>query len=484
MGIDVGWSFDYDMGIDPLGTRDYLCFYMIRALLIGLSIGFSIGASFASEKPNILFIAVDDLRPELGAYGATHIKSPNIDKLAEQGVLFTKAYTSVPTCGASRASLFTSVRPTPTRFKTHLAVAEEDVPWAVTMNEQFKNNGYRTISIGKIFHTITDSVDGWSKKPWRSKAPNHTLTKLKKGERGPSTEITDVPDDTYKDGQIATKAIEELKALAKTPDQPFFLAVGFMKPHLPFTAPQKYWDLYPLESVKLPANYFISKNAPQEANYGWGELRNYSDIPKKGPITDDKARHLIRGYYACVSYTDAQVGKVLNELDRLGLKENTIIILWGDHGWNLGDHTYWCKHTMYESSLHIPLIVRAPGYPTGTQTKTITETIDIFPTLCDLTNTPIPNTVEGKSFKARLKDPTVSEAKTAYSRIGKGDSIRTDRYRYSEYSRKGKHLSSMLYDHNKDPLETTNIANDPENTGQIKKLSKLLKAPMESTRKK
>ncbi|MFK7852320.1 MAG: sulfatase [Akkermansiaceae bacterium] len=446
----------------------------------------SAGACLAAEKkPNILFIAIDDLRPELGAYGAKHIHSPNIDRFAKSGLLFSKAYTSVATCGASRASLFSGVRPTPERFLTHYSSAEKEVPWAVTMNTRFKKSGYRTLSLGKIFHLTTDNAAGWSEKPWRPKAPKHALPANRSGERGNSTEISEVADDAYQDGEIANEAVSRLGELANEPDQPFFLAVGFMKPHLPFAAPKKYWDLYPEETIGLPDNYRLPEKAPAAATrFNWGELRNYSDIPRKGKITETKATHLIRGYYACVSYVDTQIGKVLDELDRLGLAENTIVVLWGDHGWNLGDHTFWCKHTVFESSLHIPLIVRVPGLPQGKKTNVLTESVDIYPTLCELAAVPAPDTLEGRSFADILKKPETTRSDTAYSRFGRGDSIRSPRFRYSEYRGKdGKLTGRMLYDHQNDPLENENLIDIEKYSDQIKTLSNQLKKVKASTRK-
>jgi arylsulfatase A-like enzyme len=313
----------------------------------------------------------------------------------------------------------------------------------------------------------------------------YALAKNRKGkEKGPSTEVSEVPDSAHQDGEIAAEAVARLKELAKQPEQPFFLAVGFMKPHLPFSAPKKYWDLYPKEEVQLPKNYFLPKNAPPAARYNWGELRSYTDIPAKDPITDEKARHLIRGYHACVSFVDAQIGKVLDEVKRLGLEKNTIIVLWGDHGWNLGDHTYWCKHTCYESSLHIPLIVRVPGMPAGRTTDVLTESVDIYPTLCELTGVPAPETVEGQSFVPILKDPSKSASDLAFSRFGKGDSIRSARYRYSEYREPdGKLVGRMLYDHKTDPLENENIADAPDQADQVERLAKEIKKAKASTRK-
>jgi iduronate 2-sulfatase len=458
-----------------------------RFVLILLT-GAIAASSLAAAKPNVLFIAVDDLRPEFAAYGATQIKSPHLDKLAAQSVRFDRAYCMVPTCGASRASMLTSVRPTADRFVSFTARADTEAPWAKTLNTHFKENGYRTGSMGKVFHFPNDSESGWSDAPWRPKLPHYQLPANRAREdkklRGPPTEAAAVPDDAYGDGALATAAVERLQTLAANPDQPFFLAVGFFKPHLPFVAPQRYWDLYPSESIKLPNNYQVPENAPAESDHNWGELRAYEGIPAKGPITDDTARHLIRGYYACVSYTDAQIGKVLDELDRLGLAENTIVVLWGDHGWNLGDHTYWNKHSTFESSMRIPLLVRAPGIAGGTHTAGLTESIDLYPSLCELAALPVPATVEGKSFVPLLRFPDRPWAEAAVGRFVHGDTIRTDRYRYTEYRDKrgaGARVSDMLYDHDTDPLENHNVSAKPELAETVQSLNQTLQTTKNST---
>lgn len=293
-------------------------------------------------RPNVLFIAVDDLRPELACYGQQQIHSPNIDRLAKSGVLFQRAYCMVPTCGASRASLMTGIRPARKRFVDHLTWAEKDAPGATTLNTHFKRNGYYTVSLGKVFHHPTDNAEGWSEPAWRPKGvptyrvpENNDLHEQRSKElgdrgRGPAYESGDVADDAYADGVLAAKAIADLQRLAAK-EEPFFLAVGFFKPHLPFVAPKKYWDLYDHEQIRLPDNYHVPKDAPPESIHTSGELRAYAGIPAKGPVSDETARNLIHGYYACVSYTDAQIGKLLDELDRLELSDNTIVVLWGDH---------------------------------------------------------------------------------------------------------------------------------------------------------
>ena len=287
---------------------------------------------FAADRPNILLIAVDDLRPQLGYYGQSQAKSPNLDRLAAQGVLFERAYCMVPTCGASRASLMTSIRPAPKRFVTHLAWAEKEAPGLVTLNTHLRRNGYFTVSNGKIFHHPTDSEEGWSEPAWRPGqtgpvlSPNTTGGGKKAGKaaatdedgntRGAPFEVSARQDDELGDGQVARKTIEDLRRL-KAKGQPFFLAAGFFKPHLPFIAPKKYWDLHPVGTFVLPANYHPPKDAPVESIHNSGELRNYAGVPKTGPLSDELAVTLIRGYHACVSYTDAQIGRVLDLTARL-----------------------------------------------------------------------------------------------------------------------------------------------------------------------
>ena len=289
-----------------------IALYFLSFILLGFG-GQPSGPEVAVvEKPNVLFIAVDDLRPELGCYGQSYIHSPHLDQLAQEGVLFRRAYCNIPVCGASRASLLTGARPTRNRFLGYDTWAEKDYPEAITLPQHFQNNGYHTISNGKIFHHQTDSEDSWNEiwRPsglgsWRDYllAENLALD-TEEGQRGPAYEKAEVADSAYFDGKIADKTIEDLKKL-KAQGKPFFLATGFLKPHLPFNAPARYWDMYDRDSITLPDNYYAPKNAPKAAIHDWGELRNYHDIPKEGPLSDSMALTLIHGYYACVSYTDA-----------------------------------------------------------------------------------------------------------------------------------------------------------------------------------
>lgn len=440
-------------------------------------------------KPNVLFIAVDDLRPELRCYGKHHIHSPNIDRLARTGTLFERAYCMVPTCGASRASLMSGIRPAPKRFVNYLAWAEKDAPGKATLNTHFKANGYYTVSLGKIFHHRTDSAVGWSEPAWRPRGvgwyqlpENQRLhTERQKDQsggrrRGPAYESADVDDEAYSDGVIARRAVRDLKRLSER-DEPFFLAVGFLKPHLPFIAPKRYWDLYDENDIDLPENYHPPEDAPREALHTSGELRAYAGIPAKGPVDDETARKLIHGYYACVSYTDAQIGKLLDALDELELTENTVVVLWGDHGWNLGEHTLWCKHCCFETSMHVPLIVRAPGFAGGQRAPGLTEFIDIYPTLCELAGLELPQHLEGQSFVPLLRTPDQQWKTAAVGRFRQGDTIRTDHYRFTEYTvAHRKFLARMLYDHRSDPGENRNVAEQPEVQTTVGQLTRELHA--------
>jgi arylsulfatase A-like enzyme len=437
----------------------------------------------SKKRPNVLFIAVDDLRPQLGCYGHEQMISPSIDKLSSEGVTFLRSYCQVPVCGASRASLLTGTRPTANRFLGYSTWAEKDLPGALSVAEHFRNNGYHTISNGKVFHHRNDCRNSWSEDPWRPKGAwlnylleeNKQLVDQNAKRRGPAYEAAEVADNAYFDGQIADKGISDLRRM-KRQNKPFFLALGFLKPHLPFNAPKKYWDMYEAEDIDLADNPFRPKGAPDAALHNWGELRSYYGIPPKGPLSEELAHKLVHGYYACVSYTDAQIGRVVDELDRLGLRDNTVIILWGDHGWNLGEHGLWCKHCNFETSLHSPLIVTGPGISAGKKSNALTEYLDIYPSLCEMCNLALPDHLQGRSFVPLLKNPNMSWKKAVFSRFYKGDSVKTDRYRYTEWRGKdGGVYARMLYDHKLDPAENTNVAELSQNKEIVIKLSKMLR---------
>jgi iduronate 2-sulfatase len=447
----------------------------------------------AAQHPNVLFIAVDDLRPQINCYGKDFMHTPHLDRLAERGVLFERAYCMVPTCGASRASLMTGIRPSSKRFINYLTWAEKDAPGITTLNTHFKKNGYTTISLGKVFHHGTDNVQGWSETPWHPKTSDYhdqarqsrAMAKHSKKypnskkPRGMPYEAFDDPDTSYRDAENASKAITHMQRFAKQKDTPFFLAVGFYKPHLPFCAPQKYWDLYDASTIDVPPNYRAPAGAPKVALHTSGELRAYASIPPKGPVDLKTARKLIHGYYACVSFIDAQVGRLLDTVDRLGMADNTIIILWGDHGWQLGEHGMWNKHSCFETSMHAPLLVAAPcesGVKPGTRVRALTEFIDIYPSLCDLAGLPQPAHLQGQSFVPLLKNPNAPWKPYAIGRYRLGDTIRSNQYRFSEYSKDGQHVTArMLYNHATDPDETINASEQPDNDNTVTTLTRALR---------
>ncbi|MDC1364785.1 sulfatase [Algibacter sp.] len=423
---------------------------------------------------NILFIAVDDLRPELNFYGANHIQSPNLDKLAGESLVFNRAYCNIPVCGASRASLMSGARPTRKRFIDAKTKIHEDYPGVVSLPMLLKQNGYQTISNGKIYHSGNDDSEAWNeiyKAPakWNYALPESQDIR-KNTKRGLPFEMAEVHDSVYRDGKLALKVINDLQKL-KESNQPFFLTMGLSRPHLPFTAPKKYWDMYDRNSIQLPESYVQPETTPKEVFHRYGELRQYENIPKKGHLSDDLAKELIHGYYACVSYIDAQIGLVLDELKRLELEEDTIVILWGDHGWNLGDHKLWCKHVTFETALHTPLLIKVPGKTKGEKTEAITEYIDVYPSLAELVGLEVPNTVEGKSFVPIIngekpqKDWAVSKFKDAVTLI-KGDLF------YTEWTKDdGVAYARMLFDHSTDPLELDNLSEKPEYQDKVKALA-------------
>jgi arylsulfatase A-like enzyme len=448
-----------------------------------------------ASPPNVLFIGVDDLRPQLGCYGQNHILSPNIDRLAEQGLLFERTYCQQAICMASRASLLSGYRPN--EGKMYLdGPLYTHVPNALSINKHFLANGYEAITIGKIYHHRSDEKEGWSREAFRPEGewegrgyftPEAIAQVREYAQRnpdsrrqglGPAFECADVADEAYADGLSAAQAVKELNRLR---DQPFFLAVGFHKPHLPFCAPRKYWDLYDEDEIKLADNPFAPQDAPEEALTDWRELRGYLGMPTEGPMPDDLARKLLHGYYACVSYVDAMIGRVIDELDRLGLRENTIVVLWGDHGWKLGEYGQWCKHTNFELDTRVPLIISAPGMTArGSRTRALTESVDIYPTLCELTGLELPGHLEGKSMAPLLNDPSLPWKEAAFSQYPRtsvmGYSARTDRYRYTEWRRlrSDSIQARELYDHETDPGENVNIAADPANREITERHSQLL----------
>ncbi|MFT5288109.1 MAG: iduronate 2-sulfatase [Planctomycetota bacterium] len=469
----------------------------IQALLLMLILGGPSAAHLAPsqqgavdqaqrKRPNVLFISVDDLRPQFGSYGHAEVYSPNMDRLAARGTQFQRAYCNVPVCGPSRVSVLTGLRTNSNQWRTG------DIDSAfTTLPMVFRSQGYVTLSNGKVLHHMQDRAEDWSEAPWRSAEiyhgdkdwANYNAYGLWKSDasgehihpdskRGPYFEAADVPDNAYQDGMVADKTIADLKRLQEAGD-PFFLACGFWRPHLPFNAPKKYWDLYERDEIVVASNQERPEDLPTQCT-GSGEIDRYALAGKRKQeqAFHREARH---AYYASVSYVDAQIGRVVDALDSLGLAENTIIVLWGDHGWNLGEHGFWGKHNTLENSVHAPLIVCAPGASVGSKTEALVEFIDIYPSLCELADIPLPDHLEGTSFVPILQDPEQPGKSAVFINWSGCKAVRTDRYLYTEWRRSGEVIARMLFDHHLDPMENTNIAEDPEAQTVVDSLAKLLK---------
>lgn len=498
---------------------------------------FFLQASLAQKaKPNILFIAVDDLKPVIGAYGNKMIKTPNIDRLARRGTVFLSNYCQQAICGPTRASIMTGMRPDMTKIWDLKAKIREVSPDIVTLPQYLITQGYSTQGIGKVFdpRNVDEQNDqkSWSvpyhktdkkyyvpalgepaegryqlkeTKAMVEKVISEAIAKgMTKAEANaeanlkvrPTSENIDVPDNAYNDGANILQSKDILKQLSKK-GEPFFFAVGIAKPHLPFVAPKKYWDLYKTSEMPLAPFQEQSTNPIAVAYHNAGEIRAYTDMPADlaktkqkdfgYTISPAKQQELIHAYYAAISYTDALVGDLLNTLDSLGLSKNTIVVLWGDHGWHLGDHNLWCKHSNFEEATRAPLIISAPGIAPNS-TQSLTEHVDVFPTLCDLAGVSVPSLLQGKSLKPVMLNPALAVKKystSQYPRSGldeesgrtgfveantMGYSIRDGQYRFTIWMKNGfrstrkyaekDEIGMELYDYKADPLETKNVAGE------------------------
>jgi len=468
--------------------------------VVAVACGGVAAAEPAAKKPNVLFIAVDDLKPAIFAAGDPHAKTPNIDALAGRGTVFRRAYCQQAVCSPSRSSLLTGRRPDSTKVYDLVTHFRKTLPDVVTLPQHFKKNGYHVQGVGKIYHPGYNDEPSWSV-PWEAtKGKGYgpdgqkLLVKLKAEQkkedeirvRGLAFEAPEVDDDTLNDGWTANRAIDILKN-RKGKQEPFFLAVGFAKPHLPFVAPKKYWDLYDPDKLPVAMSSDPPRDAPKFGPQNGGELRAYHQMPKSGPLPMDTQRKLVHGYYAAVSYMDAQLGRVLEALKEQGLTENTVVILWGDHGWHLGDHGMWCKHTNYEQATRAALLMSVPGQKvTGKRCEGLVEFVDIYPTLAEVCGLPKSDGVEGHSFAPLLDDPAKKWKAAAFSQYPRapgqptgplmGYAIRTDRYRYVEWRKKGttEVVARELYDHTTDPAEDTNVAADPANKAVLEELARKL----------
>ena len=495
------------------------------------------------KKPNVLFIAVDDLRPELGAYGSEIAITPNIDDLASQGLLFEKAYCQQAICSPSRASLMTGARPETIGVFENYTYFRDENPDIITLPQHFKNNGYETVYTVKIYHgRFTDTTLSWSRQPAIDKVKfkrpdypgayatkeNQEIYKKNQAEirakyssadhyalgRGPAYEMADVEDHEYIDGYHTELAIATVKDMVEKNDKPFFLGLGFRLPHLDWNAPKKYWDLYDRDKIPMSKQTEAPENGAAMGLHASFELRVRHGIPKSGPIEGELARTLKHAYLASVSYVDAQIGKMITALEEAGVRENTIIIMWGDHGWHLGDMGVWGKATNYEIATRVPMLIWTPDMPKGSRgkkTKGLVELIDMYPTLTELAGLELPDHLEGQSFVPLLENPNQEWKKAVFSQFpspalrewaanplttemretyfgplieevegriiaqqGKkwnrdlfenklmGYSMRTERYRFVAWKDRTnpevEPVDVELYDHQTDPSETKNIA--------------------------
>ena len=472
-------------------------------------------------RPNVLFIAVDDLRPTLGAYGDPDIKTPNIDRLARSGVTFLEAHAQQAVCNPSRTSLMTGLRPDSSRVWDLETDFRTTVPDVVTLPQHFIRNGYYAAVIGKVYHNVLPDSLSWSEPeikvpgfPYDPDAVYHHRDNLAIQEaqkakiiaagqqdqhidrfglwylKANATESVDLPDSGYYDGAQTNFALRKLADLAKR-KQPFFFGVGYYRPHLPFNAPKKYWDLYDRNAIPLARNRFVPKDGPEMAIDNMRELRGYADFadvphPFRGGVTDAQARLLKHGYYASVSYIDAQIGRLLDQLDSLGLTRNTIVVLWGDHGYKLGEHNSWAKMTNYQIDTHSPLIIRAPGaIPPGLKLRQMVEFVDVYPTLSELAGLKVPPHLQGTSAMPLIANPDRAWKPAVFSQFLRkgiwvapdgieymGYSMLTDRWHYVTWINwtTKQFAANELYDRAADPDENVNLAAKPEQAARLKEL--------------
>ena len=491
-----------------------------------------------AQRPNVLFIAVDDLRPMLGCYGDRNIRTPHIDRLAARGTIFGRAYCQAPQCAPSRTSLLTGLRPgTSGVYSSRHPFDRKRHPGMVTLPEQFKKHGYHTQSFGKIFHDASDFPASWSvpsspgrpREMWETVDEETTAgvpyaeragiaTRIRPRKDCVAIQAPDVPDETLYAGRMTSQAIQ---AIGQMKDRPFFLSVGYRRPHLPLVAPRQYFDLYPTSTIVLPVHRQAPARAPLWSIYNtvtywhpharevWGkdvdipkypeslaqaldfagwELRSYRGIPGRGRLSDSLQKKVWQAYMACISYVDAQVGRLIEAIHANGLSERTIIVLWSDHGWHLGEHGTWAKMTLFEWANRIPLVLAAPQPFPSRHVDSLVELIDVYPTLCELAGLSCPAHVEGNSLLPLLRNPYRPWKTAAFSEFPRhghslGRSIRTDDYRYTEWVDAGGNvLDRELYEHPIDPYELVNMVDTPSRAETARQLSEQLQAGWQAAR--
>jgi iduronate 2-sulfatase len=441
--------------------------WIVRLAIVALAILCTgIPGPAGAAQLNVLFIAVDDLRPELGVYGVDEIITPNIDALAQQGTTFTRAYAQMALCTPSRSSLLTGLRPDATGVKDNSTYFRDTVPNVVTLPQWFKQNGYQTQAVCKVFHDGLDDSQSWTLPPKNGAGP--PIPVGPDGKRVAFAAV-DKPEQNFGDYRCADQAIQSINELR---DLPFFVAVGFRKPHLPFLAPPAYFDKYDRYAIPEATNLSRALNAPHFQFYDSPALRSsYSQIPASGPFDEELRRNLKRGYYAATSFVDTQVGRVLAALDEAGLSQNTLVIFWGDHGFHLGEQGEWNKSTNFEVATRVPLIFKGPDVPIGATSSALVELVDLYPTVAQLAGLSIPSTalhgglsLQGDSIVTLIQNPSMQSTRGAFyqgsSNGYEGRSLRTDRYRFTEWTNQSTKRYE-LYNHEGDPSETINVASDP-----------------------
>lgn len=487
-------------------------------VLLALLLLAPLSAALCQERLNVLFIAVDDLRTDLGCYGVKHAKTPHLDRLAARGIVFDRAYCAQAVCSPSRTAMLTGLRPDSTKvwdLETHFREAQ---PHCITLPQHFRMNGYHTSGLGKIEHHGFEDGPSWSEPRWFPSGEmvsvdekdwtRHQVTRFagfgsefanplpdpakrkggKPGKKGPAFEVSPKHDDELPDGAVAAEAVRRLAALRRA-GKPFFLGVGFVKPHLPFVAPKKYWDLHDPEQIPAPDFQRLPEGSAEFVGHTNGELHSYPGVPQDNPIPADFAKALRHGYHACISYTDAQIGRLLDALEREGLMDRTVVVLWGDHGWQLGEHGLWHKHTNFEAAVRAPLLIAHPKCAAaGRHCAAPVEFVDVYPTLAELCGLTVPSGLAGMSLVPYLQRPDAPMQKPAvsvYPRSSKehggslmGYSVRTPQWRCTFWRKRNSAEIGFveLYDEQGDPQETVNLANRAEHAGLVESLKQHLPA--------
>ena len=501
--------------MNELSRRQFL-----KTVVIGFAV-FSTGAVFAESEnrraQNVLLLYIDDLRPEISCYGKSKLITPNLERLANRSLVFNRAYCQVPICMPSRVSTLSGMY----ARNTSQGKLRDLLPkGAASLPGHFKANGYDTISIGKVYHFNNDDPESWTKRyvdtfhekkyvcdGWcagyqlEENLKGRTYAKTGRNESA-LTECVDAPDNAYPDGKSADKAIANIRRYSKS-GKPLFLAAGFYRPHLPWVAPKKYWDMYKREEIDLAENQFFPQGAISRNT--WGDLVHYGDavVNAAGSLRTDwnadnfpvlpeeKQRELIHGYWACVSFLDAQIGRILDALDETKMTDNTMVVLLSDHGWQLGEHRLWSKCSNYEEAVRVPLMIAAPGITDGENTEALVELVDIYPTLCEFAGLPVPAHVEGVSMRPLLKDPSRRWKKAAFHIWGGARSMRTLRYRLTVYEEPKPKGSSFqlpgkgtyeIYDYETDPDGNVNIATEPKNEALLEELMQQMNASWKAAR--